>query len=456
MHFIGGQTHPLDLPEIRTRIAMFLDITDCISCMQVNKAWHHDFAGSVWHTVDFEDNETFAEIPPTTVTKYGHLIRRAINIVKEDHISALLNPAIKSLLVVKFNITNNPVSRALFFDVFHQNKTSITTLELSASLIDPETDEDQRTNAIYFVTLDMPVSGSKLTHLYLCSLNLTRHNFSDILHYSPKLYYVHMFGVLLLANKPHFELARHYGVKTLVAPMGQVWVPDPLSPQSPTLFFHFPHLLTWKDPTHSFPAPKVEMCDLRAELFHYCPHLVNIDFENEESEPDDVADLLGEAFNRLQSCRIYYSLLNKTTVVGILQHQDSLTHLDLALTEDLTDPLLPDPNPYTKNLVLLILRSCRNLRIFRAEGYQMDIDLAEDYRWSCNGLMEMRFRFQGLDTFAAIDDCLEQLSAMKSQGLDGTETSERSLSLRICQKLLPLKKLQIVWLGSKDYYLASH
>ncbi|KAF9148483.1 hypothetical protein BG015_009779 [Linnemannia schmuckeri] len=419
MYLIGGQTHPLDLPEIRTRIAMFLDITDCISCMQVNKTWHRDFAGSVWHTVDFEDNETFAEISPTTVTKYGHLIRRAINIVKEDHISALLNPAIKSLLVVKFNITNNPVSRAFFFDVFHQNKASITTLELSASLLDPETDEDQRTNAIYFMTLDMPVSGSKLTHLYLCSLNFTRHNFSDILHYSPKLHYVHMFGVMLLANKPHFELVHHYGVKMLVAPM-------------------------------------VQMCDLRAEFLHYCPHLVNTDFENEESEPDDVADLLVEAFNRLQSCRIYYSLLNKTTVVGILQHQDTLTHLELALTEDLTDPSLSDPNPYAKNLVLLILRSCRNLRIFRAEGHQMDIDLAEDYGWSCIDLIEMRFRFQGLDTFVAIDDCLEQLSAMKSQGLDGTETSERSLSLRICQKLLPLKKLQTVWLDSKDYSLATH
>ncbi|KAG0369976.1 hypothetical protein BGX24_002218, partial [Mortierella sp. AD032] len=417
MHLIEEHTHPLDVPEIRTNIASFLCRRDCTSCMRVNKAWYKDFACSVWHTIDFDENDdSFTKITPSTFAKYGHLIREARNVVKEEQIATFRHAAINSLLRLEFNITNNLVARALFFDVFRQNRASLTNLELSAHLIDTDTYSAQRQLGIFYLTIDLPDSGSNLTEIYLGSLCLTRTNFSDILRYSPLLDRVNVFGNLFQSHDHTSEFFRHPGVKTLSAPLRQAWAPDNLLSDTPSLFVHFPRLETWLSLDHEIPNPPVKMHVLRDELAHYCPRLVNVDFDYHETNSKDVADFLVGAFTGLESCAFNYNDLEAISLVGILEHQETLMKVELTVPDDATRPSKADSNPFAKNLVLLILRSCRYLEIFSAEGHQMDIAAAEEHEWVCDGLRELRVQFLGLETEAAIDECLDHMRVLRNLG----------------------------------------
>ncbi|KAF9123549.1 hypothetical protein BGW39_008890 [Mortierella sp. 14UC] len=459
MQLIGGQTHPLDLPEIRTTIASFLTNRDRVSCMQVNQGWFRDFAGSVWHTIAFRTDHPFTQLPPATIAKYGHLVRSAFNVLKERDIFALSHKAINSLTTIGFHISNNALSRLHFFDVVRHNMASLVSIDLSALHITPDSVEEQREDAIYFTNIEMPMSGSKLESLHLCSLTLTRRNFSDILQYSPRLTFVHIFGTILMSHNPSFELFQHQGVKTLVASLDQVWVPDNQDLLTPTLLVHFPQLETWRDPAHSFPSPSIDKNDLRYELIYNCPHLVKVDFERENSDPDEIGDMLANEFVRLEHCTFSYALLNRSSFVGLLEHQETLTHIVLTVPDRGTQPSAADLNPSGSHLVGLILRCFRNLEVFSVEGHQMHIAAAEEHAWVCGGLRELRMRFHELETVQEVDSCLERLRDLRSIGGQGDLTTpdngDGSIEHRVCLKLLPMRKLKTVWLGTKNCYLAT-
>ncbi|KAF9148486.1 hypothetical protein BG015_009782 [Linnemannia schmuckeri] len=168
MQLIGGQTHPLELPEIRTRIAMLLGNTDCIACMQVNKPWFKDFAGAIWLTFDFDKNASITQ--------------------KLEKISALHCAEINSLATL-------------------------------------DSDEKYRKGA-FFVTIDVLVSGSRLTHLCLGALCLSQANLSSILQYSPLLDRIDLYDIIFICYDPTSELFKHRGIKNLGASLRQVWAPD--------------------------------------------------------------------------------------------------------------------------------------------------------------------------------------------------------------------------------------
>ncbi|KAG0273085.1 hypothetical protein BGZ95_011115 [Linnemannia exigua] len=459
MHIIEEHTHPLDVPEIRINIASFLSRKDCTSCMRVNTAWFKDFARSVWHTIDFDEDDCFTKIPPKTFDKYGNLVREARNVVKEGQITTLRHSAINSLLKLEFNITNDLLARALFFDVFRQNRVTLTSLDLSAHLIDPDTYSTQRQLGIFYLTIDLPDTGSNLTEISLGSLCITRTNFSDILRYSPRLDRVSVFGNLFQSHDHTSEFFQHQGVKTLSAPLRQAWAPDNLLSDTPSLFVHFPRLETWLSLDHEILNPPVKMNVLRDELAHYCPRLVNVDFDYHETDSEDVAGFLVGAFIGLESCSFDYKNLEAISLVGILEHQETLMKIELTVPDDATRPSEADSNPSAKNLVLLILRSCRYLEFFTAEGHQMDIVAAEEHEWVCDGLRELRVRFLGLETEATVDECLEYMCALRNKGFQVTlgesGNGNGSIAHNVCRKLLPMRKLKTVWLGTKDYYLAT-
>ncbi|KAG0264523.1 hypothetical protein BGZ95_003576, partial [Linnemannia exigua] len=108
---------PLELPEVRIRIASFLSNKDCISCSCVSRAWTMDFIGPIWNTIDFGIDDSFSKIPPEVILKYGHHVHRVFNILKEEHITSLQHPAITSLKRVEFFVTKNQNSLAHFLDV---------------------------------------------------------------------------------------------------------------------------------------------------------------------------------------------------------------------------------------------------------------------------------------------------------------------------------------------------
>ncbi|KAG0278357.1 hypothetical protein BGZ96_002413, partial [Linnemannia gamsii] len=223
---MGKQLCPLDLPEFRTGIAQYLDIKDCVACMRVSKSWFKDLVREAWHTVDFDYNESFTQVPPDIIAKYGHLIRKTANVFKLSHVSALRHPTVDSHLELEFHVTHDFTSRAMFFDVFRQNKTSLKSLELSAHLIEAGVIHEKRRQGVFFISIDMPVSCSKLTHLCFSSLCLTRANFSDILRYSPFLNSVSIEDSMLVWHDPSSKLFRHQGIKIITASLHQVWIPD--------------------------------------------------------------------------------------------------------------------------------------------------------------------------------------------------------------------------------------
>ncbi|KAG0052520.1 hypothetical protein BGZ89_003163 [Linnemannia elongata] len=106
------------LPEIRTHIAKFLSNNDCISCMCVFKEWFMDFAGPVWYTIDFDKDDSFFQIPPEVIIRYGCHIRQAIRVANEVDILLLLNPGITALTKLEFSVTHNRFSLVLFKNLF--------------------------------------------------------------------------------------------------------------------------------------------------------------------------------------------------------------------------------------------------------------------------------------------------------------------------------------------------
>ncbi|KAG0308619.1 hypothetical protein BGZ97_013317 [Linnemannia gamsii] len=82
--------NPLDLPEIRSQIALFLDRKNCLACMRVSRDWFHDFAPAVWHTVDFAKEATaFGKVTPGILDKYGGFIATALNLTTMGHVQSL-------------------------------------------------------------------------------------------------------------------------------------------------------------------------------------------------------------------------------------------------------------------------------------------------------------------------------------------------------------------------------
>ncbi|KAF9121419.1 hypothetical protein BGW39_010553 [Mortierella sp. 14UC] len=93
---------PLDLPEIRTRIASFLSRKDCVSCMRVSRDWFFDFAPCVWHTIDFGNYSTaFSSLATNVLDKYASFISQTLNITELSHIQALQHYKVDSIQSMK-------------------------------------------------------------------------------------------------------------------------------------------------------------------------------------------------------------------------------------------------------------------------------------------------------------------------------------------------------------------
>ncbi|KAF9123457.1 hypothetical protein BGW39_008966 [Mortierella sp. 14UC] len=102
-------TRPLDLSEIRTNIASSLSDKDCVSCMLVSMDWLDDFSKNVWSAIDFGDRKSCPQIPHGLAIKYGHNIRCASKVFKDEHIATVDNPNISNLKRLNFRIPTTDI-----------------------------------------------------------------------------------------------------------------------------------------------------------------------------------------------------------------------------------------------------------------------------------------------------------------------------------------------------------
>ncbi|KAG0056390.1 hypothetical protein BGZ89_002136 [Linnemannia elongata] len=448
-----ANTHPLELSEIRARIAGFLSKKDCLSCMQVSSQWLMDFAGPIWHTLDFDKDESFAKVPPEVVSKYGHLIRNLTKVAKEEHILFLQNPNIACVQQLQFLATMNKLSLVLFHDLVRYYRKSLRTLLVSGKLVHATTLDGQLESGVY-LSVDAVAPSCVLTTLDLREVCMTHRAFSSVLEFCPSLKSLTLINVIFLAYNPLLERFRHKQLTFLVAARHQVWSNgEGLLPGAKSLLVHFPHLQIWQ--MHNSPVESLEeLRNLKAELLESCPHLMLVKFPT--TEQDRVASYLDNGFHGLEMVVFGYAALSQNVLLGLLEHQATLTSLILTPSAGNIEPSTPDEVANSQKMIRLIMKSCDHLKILSVEGHQMDVGLLEDERVACMDLEDHRVRFCGLGTAVLVDDCLGTLSARKraSAGVvDGPYKGGSSIGERVCYQLMQFKKLKRVWLGTRKYYL---
>ncbi|KAK5820971.1 hypothetical protein F5H01DRAFT_339706 [Linnemannia elongata] len=70
---------PLDLPEIRTHIAQYLDSSkhDLCSCILVSRTWRTDFMPQLWHTIHFDSSLSYY-LSQHNFRQHEHLVRELV------------------------------------------------------------------------------------------------------------------------------------------------------------------------------------------------------------------------------------------------------------------------------------------------------------------------------------------------------------------------------------------
>ncbi|KAF9181672.1 hypothetical protein BGZ51_005270 [Haplosporangium sp. Z 767] len=258
----------LDFSRIRSRIAQYLSFKDCLSCALVCKDWHNDFVAPLWHTLNFETQAAFTQLPPAVIAKHGHLFIQIRNPSTIEHIQSLQHASIRSLKVLHITLLqDNPIFNALCYDLVRRNNTSLIDLHLTAPGVAVA---ERRASSVFYVpvndlmlyTPSLQVYNSPTSSLRKLSLDnicLSREAFSAMLQASPELEVLALDQVIIFAHG-HINLFKHGNIRHIRATLAQVWAPD-ASQRSPSLLVHFPRLQSWQmlpAPAEEAPAPTEE------------------------------------------------------------------------------------------------------------------------------------------------------------------------------------------------------
>ncbi|KAG0061310.1 hypothetical protein BGZ89_011576 [Linnemannia elongata] len=399
-------TKALDLPEVRVRVASFLLRKDCLPCMRVSRAWFQDFAPAVWRTLDFANDATaFAKVTPEVLDKYGGFVSQTLNISTFEHVQALQHVKVNSITSMKIQLLEDWLWRALLSDLLRRSHGSITSLTFGCHRPNPDTFEEQRRHAFYYMHVNdifapFPSStdprsnaslGTRLKSLSLTHICLTREGFSSLLQYSPLLDELTLVRVMLICHKPGIPLYTGSALRYLTATFTQ------------TVAF-------------------------------------------KSSNTEAMSALLLKNFKALESCTLPAKTLAMSTTLGLVSHLESLT--TIRITGEIQDAT-------STQLLSVIMKLCRNLQVLSFESLVCDVEAVESYPWGCKELEELRVRFKGLDTPQDIDGCIKKLcSSRRSSGIIVTRPMDTdTISSRVAQYLLQFKQLRTVWLGGRDYYL---
>ncbi|KAF9099855.1 hypothetical protein BGX29_006906 [Mortierella sp. GBA35] len=174
--------NPLELPEIRTRVASFLDRKDCLSCICVSRDWFHDFVGSVWHTINFSHDKKFLKVTSDALDKYGRFISNVVNIKTIENIQALQHGNVDIIKSMEISLLDNWLFREMLSDLIRRCQGSIRSLEIHSNPPNPNTLEEQRKCRVMVLNHKPSVplfTGSKLRYLYASFAQVWSHDTDD-------------------------------------------------------------------------------------------------------------------------------------------------------------------------------------------------------------------------------------------------------------------------------------
>ncbi|KAG0279866.1 hypothetical protein BGZ95_012033 [Linnemannia exigua] len=459
----------LGIPEIRDRIASYLDRKDCLSCIRVSIEWHHYFLRPIWETIDFEkDDATFDKATSEVLAKYGGFISQVVNISDLGHLQALQHSKINALKVIKAQVSVSSIYQQILSDTIQRSEGSLQLIDLFAEPSIPDTLMEQRKHGKHYFnisytissTLNLPGEGKGLTTLLLTRLCLSRESFSSLLQRCPSLRELTLNQVSLFNHMPSLTLFTGSKLQCLVASFSQVWDLDPHDLSAPSLLTHFPLLEKWHVPSLARSC-NASLAVMRQDISRYCLVLKHIRFD--QGDPAMASTLLAKTFGGLETCVLSARVLAASTILGLAAHQNSLTSLYItkACAPIFTDVVREDGtlrDATTAQWLYMIPRLCHRLRVLSLESFVCDIEDIENNVWACTDLQELGLCVKDLDSVQDIEACIKhvcnQRRAPRTVDLERFQNSE-TIVARTARYLLRFKYLKTVCLGTQAYSLPS-
>ncbi|KAG0299172.1 hypothetical protein BGZ98_010289 [Dissophora globulifera] len=403
---------PFDLPELRLRISRFAAIKDAISCSQVCKEWTHDFAGAMWHTVDFRVHKRFAALKRETIKKYGHHIRVVKGLVAPVDVAALQCSTVCSIRSLAMEMTGSLLVIAEMYDILRRN---------SASLKDADIVCRPSPGFVWYFVVDtfVPSIGSstvsKLSVLKMDGFSLTRQAFSSLLRICPLLWSLDISNSVLSAA--HLaEIYQHSQVTVLIASLQQIFRTDPQVVDAESLLVHFPNLQT----LHTWNVQGVAVIPMRTlkeEIERHNPLLKSL---LTPSPSSTVVEMLVQVFQQLRKVCVKYKNMTPEILMAILMHRVTITDVQTFCPSDnfyqqTTVPTVQDHLRGNSWMVQLVPQTCHSLRSLILPEHEMFMDEIERVEWRCSGLEELRVRISGLDTAGKINLTLQLWAARRKK-----------------------------------------
>jgi hypothetical protein len=463
-------TNPLELPELLKKISCFVSLNDAVVCSRVCKTWSDHFVSAIWHTIDFAVHNNLHQMDTKALARFGHHIRVVKNMKNRNHIMVLIVSDASKLRQLSITMTATPEFYANFSDLLRQTNTSLGRIEI----VQPSGGTTQ------FLTVDslFPVSNtgatSKLSFLKLQGLTMTRNSFSSLLRACPALTQLEIQESDILSwptyDKSGAQCYRHTGITFLGAPVGQVFKMDSQSENAPSLFVHFPNLITWKTWSSS-ESITVSAQDLRKEAGRCCSMLSVL--WTSTSAPTTIS-MLTEAFDDLTAICILNKQLSAEMAMAILNHRETLTHIMtfIPYSDFYESDVVPEAESNQLDTSGWIVQSlpwhCTRLKLLKLGLFEMHMDDIEKAKWGCHDLERLHIRIQDLNTKEKINRAIRlwkegRIAIKKNQSNGELESSLSNLQLinansieaRVARHLLKFKKLQEVWLGWKIWKVAQ-
>ncbi|KAG0220947.1 hypothetical protein BGX31_010348 [Mortierella sp. GBA43] len=311
-------------------------------------------------------------------------------------------------------------------------------------------------------------TSSKLSHLEMEGLTMSRDGFSSFLQACPSLHSLGLRRMTLLSGPIYYPSGdnyypKHHTLQTLSASIKQVFMPD-VSNKSriPPLLVHFPGLKSWRilneGTTSSHEIPIIE---IRDQVIEFCPSITSLELY---IPPPVTVDILAHVIRKVAKVYVLNKHLSTEVVMAILHHQETLTNV--GTFPSTADMYNSDSVPNVERnqlegagwIIQSIPRRCTSLTILCLPLFEMSMDDIEKAEWACQKLKILYFRVQGLNTKEKIDRAIQlwmeaRIPRRKKRASKNRHktipNSDNSIEARVARHLLKFKKLREVWLGYK-------
>ncbi|KAK3828036.1 MAG: hypothetical protein J3Q66DRAFT_394348 [Benniella sp.] len=452
--------NPLDLPEIRQRVCLFLATKDAIACALVCKDWTDDFISALWHTV--MDSESSRKLVPAVISKHGQRIRVIKNLSKGGLVDKLQNASVSKLKSFSVTMAATSLWLAHIYDIIQRNINTLESIDLSLPL--PVT-PDLYFTADAFSPHTHTGATSKLTHLKIRGLRMTRNAFSRLLRTCPSLQHLDISDTVL-QSIVFTDVYQHLTLSHLSAPIEQIFCVDASFTKASSLLLHFPNLATletWQSST----TPSVSVDTIGKEIAQRCPNLNSVRAREGGLQ---LSNLLVYGTRNLTDIHVLHKHLSPELIMAMLTHKDTLKTVTTHLPSDdiFRSANVPSVNDHLTNSrwsVQILFSTCPPLQTFSFPSHEMHMDDVERFSWTCHDLEKLHVRFKDLNTKELINQALQMWvdgkrtkSGMKDKDTNSKADSKHPandsmkdvpIDVRVARHLLRFEKLKCVWLGTK-------